>query len=200
MKGVRIPVQFRPLLLPSLFWPTPSILPVYSHTMLIVPFLLAGVFMLSVLNPRFTVTLLQQTISEAALLLTDTPRRRAASQYLLAQLPWTDTDHLGPPNHIAPTLPAVSSVTSLELPPRRTCLFQIASSIWAATPPTIRDAISTTMSVHSSVAAQILIFFLMVFFLRRVCTGLVRSFRLPRPSSPALKFVEDLQKQVCQVD
>lgn len=165
--------------------------------MLILPFLLAGVFMLSVLNPRFTVTLLQHTLSQAGLLWIDAPSRREASQYLLAQLPWISTDGSRAPSYNPPTLPPAFSVSPLEPPLHRTCLFHLTSSIWAATPPTFRSAISTVTSVYWSIAAQILAFLLLIFFLRRISIGLVRSLRLVRPSSPALEFVEDLQKQVC---
>ncbi|KAI1795929.1 hypothetical protein LXA43DRAFT_694896 [Ganoderma leucocontextum] len=164
--------------------------------MFILPFLLAGVFMLSVLEPRFTLTLLQQTISEAGLLLIDAPRR-AASQYLLSQLPWQSTDDLWTCSYLPPTLPAASGTNSLEPPSDRACPFQMASSIWAAaTPPTFRRAISTVMSVYSPVAAQILTFFLLVFFVRRICIWLVRYCHLPEPPSPALEFVEELHKQM----
>ena len=161
--------------------------------MLILPFLLAGVFMLSVLNPHFTVTLLQRTLSEAGLLLIDAPHRRAASQYLLAQLPWTSIEGRRAQKYNPPTSPPAFILTSLEPSPHTTCLLHIASSIWTATPP----AIPTITSVYWPIVAQVSVFLLLVFFLRRISIGLVHSSRPVRPSPPALEFVEDLRKQVC---
>ncbi|TBU32440.1 hypothetical protein BD311DRAFT_33234 [Dichomitus squalens] len=72
----------------------PSTLLHFPVAMFILSFVFAGIFMLGVLEPRFTMTLLSHTMPQAELLLANAPHRcrRLASQYLLAQVPWTLQD------------------------------------------------------------------------------------------------------------
>ncbi|TBU50714.1 hypothetical protein BD309DRAFT_6235 [Dichomitus squalens] len=181
----------------------PSTLLHFPVAMFILSFVFAGILMLGVLEPRFTMTLLSHTMPQAELLLANAPHRcrRLASQYLLAQVPWTLQGErwlsgylrptLSPPNHSYDPDP-----NPLVLPDPGVDTSHVARMtspmMWATFSPPYASAISAVMPL----VVQLVALLVLVLLLRWSCFQLADRFRLTQRSSPARQFVQDLENKV----
>ena len=189
-----------------------TFLPALLHSpdaMFILAFVFAGAFMLGVLQPRFTMSLIRQTIPQAELLLAEAPHRcrRLASAYLLSGTPWTLQGTLQGDRwlsrHLRPTLPSPTHSNDLNLlvlPSPRVNL-----SVTSSHPPQWASSTAWTIDTlyYPSVALGVLplalrltAFLAFVLLLRWVCCRLAERFHLPQQSSPTQQFVQDLEKKV----
>ena len=185
-------------------------LPALLHSpdaMFILAFVFAGALMLGVLQPRFTMSLIRQTIPQAELLLAEAPHRcrRLASAYLLSGTPWTLQGDRWLSRHLRPTLPSpthsnILDLNLLVLPGSRFNL-----SVTPSRPPQWVSSTAWTVDTlyYPSIALGILplalrlmAFFAFVILLRWVCCRLAERFHLPQQSSPTQQFVQDLEKKV----
>lgn len=177
---------------------------VISHfRMFLLPFVFAGVFMLTALNPRYVTTLISQAIPQTRLLgfmfspiagLLTNPRPDSSSsrplQPFWRPLPLHSSSHL--PETFGRFSPRVSGKLGI--------CGSTNSSFWASGHHDACFEGQHQASPANTEGLELLVLLLLLCLLWTGCSSLVDRFRVTQPLCPAKTVVEDLAGQVRACD
>ena len=168
--------------------------------MFFLPFIFAGVLMLTVVNPPYTASLLSHAMPHFKPLLSASLARRLSESDLVARTMWTSQSNCLAIKYF-PTLPAhidyEDDAETVALAYAHTGLHDRPMAWFEAfLPREVRLVLSAASTILSPATRDMLLLFISLFMLRGCCTWVVHKFRVPQPASPALDFVEEMRQKV----
>lgn len=165
--------------------------------MFLLPFIFAGVLILTVLNPPYIATMVSQSVSHYTPLLSSTWSRQHNAANLLPAAAWDSEPrgHRFYANHFR-SLPSSPGYNATDEP----TTLGLAGSAAAPNLGLLSELLSLlpsgAISEFLSIALDLFVVLLWLLVIRGICTWVVYKFRVPQPASPAMEFVESLQKRV----
>lgn len=179
--------------------------------MFLLPFILTGMFMLGVLNPPYTATLVSYTVPHRGPLLLESLIRRRSVAHLLPAAPHNHRFSLHYYISLPPSPPPCANDTedSLSLALAHIgseatpislyikAFRRILSVIWSILPPEVVLFLSTVLAHWSPTLLEVFLVFVEMIFIYHSCCWM-NKLRVPRPNCklPAAEFVENLHKEV----